>query len=185
MIISIDANEIANILKSGGVIAYPTEGVWGIGCDPSNETAVHKLLALKDRPVEKGMILVAGTADQLQPWAKTLPTNLFHKLTAIYDRPTTWLVEDTGIAPVWIRGKHQCTAIRFSQHEGVQALCKAFGGPIVSTSANPSSKAPAMSLEQVQSYFSTELDAIFDAPLGTATQPSQIKNLVTGETLRQ
>ncbi|TBR41553.1 tRNA threonylcarbamoyladenosine biosynthesis protein RimN [Marinomonas agarivorans] len=177
MIISQDPNAIADVLRNGGIIAYPTEAVWGLGCDPFNEEAVKKLLTLKSRPIEKGMILVAGTAQQLQPWCAELPDELAQKLLTPCQSPTTWLVEDEHIAPTWIRGKFTSTAIRLSQHEGVQALCQAFGGVIVSTSANPSEQEPARTLPEVQAYFSEQIDGIFLGELGAATQPSQIKNL--------
>lgn len=184
MIITSDALTIAEIIKQGGIIAYPTEAVWGLGCDPFNKTAVKKLLALKSRPIEKGMILVAGEEQQLQPWCEQLPPHLAQKLITPCHTPTTWLVEDTNIAPDWIRGKFTSTAIRLSQHAGVQALCRAYGGVIVSTSANPAGQPPALSIEQVQDYFANEVEAIFLDKLGSATQPSQIKELTSEKTIR-
>ena len=184
MIISSNADEIADILKKGGIIAYPTEAVWGLGCDPFNETAVHTLLALKKRPIEKGMILITGQAKHLKPWSDNLSSELAKKLTTFNETPTTWLVEDNKIAPHWVRGRFTSIAIRLSQHAGVQTLCNAFNGPIVSTSANPAEQEPALSLEQVKEYFSDELDAIYDSELGTAKQPSQIRHLVNEKIVR-
>lgn len=184
MILTSDPNRIAQVLQTGGVIAYPTEAVWGIGCDPFNEQAVKKVLHLKSRPIEKGMILIAGHPNQLQPWQDSLTAELAQKLITPCAQPTTWVVEDHNIAPAWIRGKFTSTALRLSQHDGVKALCAAFEGPIVSTSANPSTKEPALTMAQVQDYFAEDIDAIFDEALGGATQPSQIRRLVDNEVIR-
>lgn len=185
MIITKNPNDIADTLKQGGIIAYPTEAVWGIGCDPFNEKAVNKILKLKERAIEKGMILIVGDPDQLTPWSNNLSPALAKRLTTPCHSPTTWVVNDNSIAPTWIRGAFNSTAIRLSQHKGVQSLCAAFNGPIVSTSANPATKKPATSLVEVLTYFSDQLDAIYDQPLGQSTQPSQIKHLTDDRIVRE
>ncbi|OUR77251.1 tRNA threonylcarbamoyladenosine biosynthesis protein RimN [Marinomonas sp. 42_23_T18] len=185
MIITSDPFIITDILNKGGIIAYPTEAVWGLGCDPKNQAAVIKLLNIKSRPMSKGMILVAGDDTHLAPWLKHLPITLQTKLLASYDSPTSWIVADQNISPNWIRGDHQSIALRLSQHTGVQALCQAFNGCIVSTSANPAGLAPALNMRQVLNYFNGQIDAVFDSPLGQAKQPSQIKNLLDDQLIRQ
>ncbi|WP_353667239.1 Sua5/YciO/YrdC/YwlC family protein [Marinomonas sp. THO17] len=177
-------NELAIILHNGGVIAYPTEAVWGLGCDPFNEMAVKRILTLKSRPEAKGLILITGQADHLQTWADTLPTEAAQRLLNKTKRPTSWVVPDTDITPSWVRGQHASVAIRLSQHPPVKALCQAFGDAIVSTSANPAGLDPALSAEQVINYFGDQLDAIYNAPLGEAAQPSQVKDILTGELFR-
>ena len=184
MIITSSATDIARILKQGGVIAYPTEAVWGLGCDPYNEAAVKRILALKQRPMEKGLILVAGHQQELAPWQKPLSQTQFTTLTSVTDKPTSWVVPDQTIAPTWVRGQHASVAIRLSQHLPVCQLCQAFGGVVVSTSANPSGLSPALSIEQVQHYFKDQIEAIFDAPLGNAQEPSQVKDLLTNNLYR-
>lgn len=185
MIITSDPLIITDILNKGGIIAYPTEAVWGLGCDPKNQAAVIKLLSIKSRPMNKGMILVAGDDTHLAPWLKHLSRPLQTKLLASYDSPTSWIVADKNISPNWIRGDHQSIALRLSQHTGVQALCQAFKGCIVSTSANPAGLAPALNIEQVLDYFNGQIDAIFDSHLGQSQQPSQIKNLLDDQLIRQ
>ena len=185
MIITSDPYIIADILNQGGIIAYPTEAVWGLGCDPHNEQAVNKLLAIKSRPMSKGMILVAGEKNQITPWLSQLSEPLQTKLLARYESPTSWIVPDQDISPSWVRGDHQSVALRLSQHQGVQAICHAFKACIVSTSANPAGEAPALSTGQVMNYFRDKIDAIFDAPLGQSKQPSQIKNLLDDQLIRQ
>ncbi|MBM6552259.1 L-threonylcarbamoyladenylate synthase [Marinomonas ostreistagni] len=184
MLITSDATEVAAILRDGGVVAYPTEAVWGLGCDPFNKAAVERILTLKSRPVEKGLILVAGAAQHLEPWREILEYPAFTRLIEVTERPTSWVVPDTLITPDWVRGQHSGVAIRLSQHEPVQTLCMAYNGVLVSTSANPAGLEPARSKEEVMTYFSDQLDAIYDAPLGTAEQPSQVLDLMTGKQFR-
>lgn len=184
MLITSDATEIAAIVRDGGVVAYPTEAVWGLGCDPFNQDAVKRILALKSRPVEKGLILIAGAAQHLEPWREILEYATFTRLIEVTDRPTSWVVPDTLITPDWVRGQHSGVAIRLSQHEPVQALCSAYDGVLVSTSANPAGLEPARSKEQVLDYFGDQLDALYDASLGHAEQPSQVLDLMTGKQFR-
>ncbi|WP_137170493.1 L-threonylcarbamoyladenylate synthase [Marinomonas sp. FW-1] len=176
--------ELADIIRKGGVIAYPTEAVWGLGCDPYNESAVRRILTLKDRPEYKGLILIAGAKDQLTPWLETLDTNASERLISQNEIPTSWVVPDTTITPSWVRGEHQSVAIRLSQHQPVQRLCAAYQGVIVSTSANPAGLDPAMSVEEVNAYFGDKVDAIFNAPLGGASQPSQVRDILTDTLFR-
>ncbi|WP_417504130.1 L-threonylcarbamoyladenylate synthase [Marinomonas gallaica] len=184
MLITSDATQVAEILLNGGVVAYPTEAVWGLGCDPFNQQAVQRILTLKSRPVEKGLILIAGAAQHLEPWQEILEHAMFTRLIEVTDRPTSWVVADTLITPDWVRGQHPGVAIRLSQHEPVQNLCSAYQGVLVSTSANPAGLDPARSKEEVMNYFGDTLDAIFDAPLGNAAQPSQVLDLITGKQFR-
>ncbi len=176
--------ELAKLLKQGAVIAYPTEAVWGLGCDPFNESAVRRILTLKSRPEAKGLILIGGHASHLQPWVDTLDNEAATRLLSQTERPTSWIVPDTKITPSWVRGEHQSVAIRLSQHAGVQRICQAFNGVIVSTSANPAGLDPALTQQQLTEYFGDQIDAIFDAPLGDAGQPSQILDLLNGKQFR-
>ncbi|MEP3349520.1 MAG: Sua5/YciO/YrdC/YwlC family protein [Marinomonas sp.] len=177
-------SELATILKQGGVIAYPTEAVWGLGCDPFNESAVRRILDLKSRPEYKGLILIAGAEQQLTPWLNTLEPKVADRLISINETPTSWVVPDTSITPSWVRGEHQSVAIRLSQHKPVQALCEAFQGVLVSTSANPAGLDPAMTAEEVNAYFGDKIDAIYDAPLGAASQPSQVRDIISDTLFR-
>ena len=172
-------------LQGGGVLAYPTEGVWGLGCDPWDPEAVADLLALKDRPWEKGVILVASAIEQVTPWVAPLSREQRHQLDSAWPGPVTFLLPDPqGLAPPWIRGTHDRVAIRVTAHPLVRALCDGFGGPIVSTSCNPAGRPPAKSLLRVRQYFGDQLDGILPGALGGATQPSRIVDLVSGQTLR-
>ena len=172
-------------LDAGGLIAYPTEAVWGLGCDPWDEDAVDYLLQIKARPRHKGMILVAADVEQVMPWLDELDESLRKRALTYWPGPNTLLVPDPkGYAPEWIRGRHDSVAIRVSDHPGVQALCRAFGGPLVSTSCNPAGGQPARYPWQVARYFRDELDAQLPGPLGRSRRPSRIIDLRSGQLIR-
>ncbi|AXY42553.1 Sua5/YciO/YrdC/YwlC family protein [Halomonas sp. JS92-SW72] len=171
-------------LHRGGVIAYPTEAVWGLGCDPDNDEALARLLRLKQRDPAKGVILVAASIAQFAPWLEGLPLELHAPLAASWPGPNTWLVPDNGRSHGLVRGGHDRVALRVSAHPLVVALCEAFGGPIVSTSANIASEPPAMSAEEVRGVFGDGLDAIVEGELGGLDRPSTIRDLVTGQLMR-
>ncbi len=170
-------------IRAGGVIAYPTEAVWGLGCDPLDVDAVEKILSLKRRPVEKGLIMVAGSVAQFGPLVEALPADLKAKLEASWPGHTTWLVPHGGLVPAWISGQFDTVALRVSNHPLVQALCDLVGGPIVSTSANPQGRPPARSALHARRYFT---DQVLYAPgqVGGQDQPSKIYDLVSGKTIR-
>lgn len=172
-------------LHAGGVIAYPTEAVWGLGCDPDNWEAVLRLLALKSRPVEKGLILVAARVEQVQHLLAPLPETLVQKALSYWPGPVTCVLPDLADqVPLWLRGSHQGIAVRVSAHPLTAALCDCFGGPLVSTSCNPAGHAPARSIWQVRRYFRDRLDAILPGDLGGHRNPSRIIDLVGDRILR-
>ncbi|SDK23795.1 L-threonylcarbamoyladenylate synthase [Billgrantia gudaonensis] len=171
-------------LRRGGVIAYPTEAVWGLGCDPDDDAAVARLLRLKARDPAKGLILVAASIAQFAPWLERLPPALHAPLVASWPGPNTWLVPDNGRTHALVRGAHDSVALRVSDHPGVIALCEAFGGPIVSTSANRAGEAPVTSAAAVREAFGDALDAIVPGELGGLERPSTIRDLISGRVLR-
>ena len=114
-------------LHRGGVIAYPTEGVWGLGCEPSDEVAVQRLLDLKHREREKGLILVAGNQLQFDWLLEDLPESQRNRLTLSWPGAVTWLVPHRGRVPEWISGQHDTVALRVSAHPVVRNLCLAYG----------------------------------------------------------
>jgi L-threonylcarbamoyladenylate synthase len=168
------------------VLAYPTEGVWGLGCDPFDEAAVLRLLALKQRSVDKGLILVAaGIAqfDGLADWG-ALPPGRLDEIAAGWPGPNTWIVPATARVPRWITGTHAGVAMRASAHPVVAALCRAYGGALVSTSANPAgAPAPAARAPLVAA-----MGAARDGGVGGETRgrdrPSDIRDARTGALLR-
>lgn len=168
-------------LNRGAVIAYPTEGVWGLGCDPANEQAVYHILGLKSRPVEKGLILVSDCVERLAPYFRDLPNADDLEFS---HHPITWLVNHGGMAPYWVTGEHKKLAVRISTHPTVRALCARSGVPLVSTSANPAGKPSAKTALRVRTYFGNLIDVIVPGALGGQNGASEIRDLQTGAVLR-
>ncbi len=172
-------------LWTGGILAYPTEAVWGLGCDPFNATACLNLLQIKGRPVEKGMILIAADVQQIGPLLAPLKAEQREQLLQSWPGPTTWLIPDSeDLIPWWIRGEHSSVAVRVSSHPLVRELCLSFGGPIVSTSANKAGQRPAKTRVQIARSLQNEIHFVLNGKLGAEAQPSTIKDLVTGAVLR-
>ncbi|MBP0049947.1 Sua5/YciO/YrdC/YwlC family protein [Marinobacterium sp. AK62] len=177
--------EAVRCLHAGGVIAYPTEAVWGLGCDPYNRAAVQRLLALKRRPEHKGLILVAASQAQIEPLLTPLNDQQRQWLDETWPGPATWLLPDPrGLVPGWIKGAHTQVAVRVSAHPLVQALCEAYGGPVVSTSANRSAANPARSKLKVSTYFGYSVDFILPGELGGLDKPTAIRNIQDLQNIR-
>ncbi len=174
----------ARWIRNGGIVAYPTEAVFGLGCDPSDPLAVARLLAIKHRPVSKGLILVAARRAQLDPWLQPLPAGLEQRLQRSWPGPVTWLVPAADDCPAWLTGQHATLAVRVSAHPLVQALCERLGGAVVSTSANVSNQRPARSILDVQLRFAADIDYILGGPLGDLQQPTTIRDLTSGRIVR-
>ena len=176
--------QAAQRIHAGEVVAYPTEAVWGLGCDPFNPYAVHELLRLKNRPVRKGLILIAADIDQLRPFLSRLSSQHYQQLESSWPATITWLVPALSIVPSWIRGEHSSVALRVTDHPIAAALCMAVGGPIVSTSANPDGRREARTALSVRRYFGANIAAITPGKVGNAAKPSQIRDLISGKVLR-
>lgn len=171
-------------LRKGGVIAYPTEAVYGLGCDPLDAHAVLRLLALKDRPMEKGLILIASDFRQLQPFIRAPDSATLEKIQSTWPGPVTWLLPVKPETPVWLRGTHDTLAVRVTAHPQAAALCRAFGGAIVSTSANPGGFPPARNALQARCYFGDTIDDILPGKVGSRRKPSEIRDAATGRVVR-
>ena len=174
----------AAILHQGGIVAYPSEGVWGLGCDPNNGEAVLRLLALKQRSWQKGLILIAASFAQLQPYLATPPANLMKRVNATWPGPVTWLMPAQGTTPPWLRGMHRSLAVRVTAHPLAAALCRRFGGAVVSTSANLGGHPAARSRLQVVRDFGREIDYIVPGTLGMLRHPTEIRDAQTGTVVR-
>ncbi len=174
----------ARVVKSGGLIAYPTEAVYGLGCDPRNEGAVRRLLALKRRPVRKGLILIAASFEQLEPFLHPLNLSDRARLAATWPGPHTWLIATRPDTPRWLRGRHETLAVRVTAHPLAAALCQACEHPLVSTSANLSGRPPARTALAVRRQLGTAIDYLLPGPTGGAAQPTEIRDLRTGRRVR-
>ena len=173
--------ELSQTLQQGGVIAYPTEAVFGLGCDPLNETAVMRLLALKQRSIDKGLILIASDFSQVADFL--LPLNKQQKQYTQASE-TTWIFPAKDNAPKWITGNFNSIAIRITKHQAVKQLCQSFGSAIISTSANLSGLQPAKTTQEVLQQFNQLLDGVLDQKVGTLSKPTEIRDSISGEIIR-
>ncbi|WP_428944902.1 L-threonylcarbamoyladenylate synthase type 1 TsaC [Pantoea sp. FN060301] len=173
-------------LQQGAVIAYPTEAVFGLGCDPDNASAVSQLLKLKQRPVEKGLILIAADYAQLQPYIEdaALSDAQRERMFSRWPGPVTWVLPAKTGTPEWLTGRFASLAVRVSDHPGVQQLCRAFNKPLVSTSANLSGLSPCRTEEEVKAQFGPDFP-VMPGRTGGRLNPSEIRDVLTGELIRQ
>jgi L-threonylcarbamoyladenylate synthase len=171
-------------LKTGGIIAYPTEAVYGFGCNPLNEKAVFNLLALKQRTWQKGLILIAADYSQISPFLEPLTDTLTEQIFATWPGAVTWLIPAKSNVPHWLRGKSSKLAVRITAHPIAKALCQYWGGPLVSTSANLSHQPPAKSALKVRRTFAQRIDYIVPGAVGERQRPSEIRDALTNTVLR-
>ncbi|WP_295445290.1 Sua5/YciO/YrdC/YwlC family protein [uncultured Thiodictyon sp.] len=174
----------ARVIAHGGLLAYPTEAVYGLGCDPWNATAVMRLLALKRRDPAKGLIVIASQVEQLAPFVLPLWPERMSEILASWPGPNTWLMPARRGVPDWLRGRFDTLAVRVTQHPLAAGLCRAYGGAIVSTSANVADRPPARSAIEVRRRLSGGLDLILAGACGGADRPSIIRDGRTRQVLR-
>ncbi|MDA1073647.1 MAG: L-threonylcarbamoyladenylate synthase [Proteobacteria bacterium] len=170
------------VLRRGGLVVHATEGVWGLACDPFCETAVERLLHIKDRPVRKGLILIGASEAMFAVELENLASEDQTEILASWPGPNTWVVNNTRF-PAWITGEAQTVAIRVPGHAQARLLCAGFGGPIVSTSANVSGEAPAVTEQQASRLLERGVDWLLEGQVNDAGLVSQIRT-VDGQTLR-
>jgi L-threonylcarbamoyladenylate synthase len=178
-------DQAARCLHAGEIIAYPTEAVFGLGCDPGNEQAVGRLLHLKNRPVSAGLILIADCYQRFEPYIAPVSAELQALAMSSWPGPVTWLFPRADSVPHWLAGDHDTIALRLTAHPTCRELCAAFAGAIVSTSANPSCAEPATSAARVEEYFSSYLSGIVSGALGGEERPSEIRDLASGAVIRK
>ncbi len=178
--------EINQLLKKGEVVAYPTEAVFGIGCDPDNESAVYKLLNLKQRSVDKGLILIASHYQQLIPYIdrSVVTKEQIQMAFNSWPGPNTWVFPKNVNTPYFLSGKHHSIAVRVTDHPLVCQLCDLFGKPLVSTSANLSGHPSCKTVIEVANQFGKSFP-ILDGKTGKRLQPSIIRDVQTGTIIRQ
>lgn len=179
-----DFEHIIKILEGGGVIAYPTEAVYGLGCRADDRAAVERICALKQRPLEQGVIVLIHDLEQLGDWIEPLDEPQLARLRTTWPGPVTWLIPATSRCPAWLKGRHPTLAVRQSAHPLCQQLCAALDVPLVSTSANRSGEPPARSAAAARTIFGDRIDQVIDAPLGESETPSAIFELHTGNQVR-
>lgn len=174
----------ARVVTAGGIIACPSESVFGLSCDPASRTAVTRLLALKSRPASKGLIVIVSQLNQLESWLQPLTNQQSEKLACSWPGPITWLIPATAACPQWVRGQYPSLAVRVTAHPVLRRLCTLLNGPIVSTSANRSGQPPARSVLQVRLRFGNRIDCILPGQLGKQQRPTVIRDLITDRLVR-
>ena len=182
-----NARSLRHFLTSGGVIAYPTESVFGLGCDPNNRHAVKRILRIKGRPQHKGLILVADSFSRLQMFIAPLSASQILTMQQSWgnpQKPHTWIAPAAKHCPKWLTGRHQSIAIRVTSHPFTAKLCKYTGMALVSTSANQSGHHAAKTDKQCHHLFGHRVRVLAGKTAG-AKKPSTIQDLLTGKILRK
>lgn len=176
----------AALLRRGGLVAYPTEAVFGLGCNPRDGSAVRRLLALKRREEAKGVILIAADEAQLVAYldVDALPADRLAAVRASWPGPHTWLMPCRDDVPRWIRGAHDTLAVRVTAHPVAAALCRAFGAPLVSTSANLAGEPPARSVQALDAPLLAGIDGVVAGEVSGLAQPTPIRDARTGASIR-
>lgn len=182
--LALEISRAAEIVCAGGVVAYPTEAVFGLGCDPANQQAVEKLLALKQRPADKGLILIAADFAQLEPFLQPLSDDIMQRVMPTWPGPVTWLIPARRDALSHVRGHFDTLAVRVTAHPIAAELCRQAASAIVSTSANTAGTSPARSADEARRQFANRIEFVLDGPLGDRKRPTEIRDARTGAVIR-
>lgn len=174
----------ARAIAAGGIIAYPTEAVFGLGCHPDNVEAIFDLLTLKQRKIEKGLILIAADLEQLLPYIKTPRGKILQRISASWPGPVTWLLPKRPDTPDWICGQHDSVAVRVTAHPLAAALCRYCDTALISTSANRNGQTPARSALTVRLQFGNHLDYILNGTTDKQASPSEIRDGLNDNIIR-
>lgn len=177
-------SQAVDVLRRGGVIAYPTEGVYGLGCDPLNEQACMRLAAIKRRPLQQGVLLIGSDFEQLRPWLGQTSESALQRAMATWPGPHTWVFARAADAPPWVAGQQAGIGVRVTAHPLASALCAAFGGALVSTSANAHGQPPARDADAVREQLGDAVDFILEGAIGPLAGPTPITDAASGKRLR-
>jgi len=176
-------NRFAHAVSQGAVFGYPTDTIWGFGCHPLIASSVARILRIKRRSPDKGLILLSSKIDYCMSYVG-LDSEQLEPVQRATDHPITWLVPASEECPSWIRGTYPTVAIRITNHPLVEFLCARLQAPIVSTSANRSGKSCVRNSVQMRKQFGDELDFIVSGFDTGGNRPSEIKSLLDRTTIR-
>ena len=179
-----DIKKAAKIIRRGGIVGYPTEGVFGIGCDPQNDEALQRLIDLKRRDANKGLIIIAANRSQLEPFISMVKESIEKRLNASWPGPVTWILESSKNASPLLTGNRSTVATRVTSHATASKLCIAADHAIVSTSANLSGQSSCKDAASVADCFGDRIDYLLDLPVGDLDKPTPIFDGDTGRQLR-
>jgi len=174
---------LAAHLRRGGLIAYPTESCYGLGCDPGNRTAVQRLLKLKRRPQHKGLIVIAASYRQVARYLQPLTPDQQIQLSTAGAQAITYLMPSRHSTPRWLRGSHDTLAVRLTAHRQAAQLCRGLNSALVSTSANRSGQRPARTYAQCQRSFGRKA-WVLPGRVGKRKNPSTISSWADGKIIR-
>jgi len=177
-------DEAADVIQRGGVVAYPTESCFGLGCDPKNTAAVKHILKIKRRQREKGVILIADKFERFNEYIQPIAIETLETIKNSWPGPNTWLCPAKNSCSPWLRGEHANLAIRVTAHRPAAKLAQKSGCALVSTSANVSSKPALTRTDSVFKQFDGLVDFVLDLPIGGDSKPSTIRVASTGEVIR-
>ncbi len=181
--LGVPARALAAHLRRGGLVAYPTESCYGLGCDPDNRVAVQRLLKLKQRPQHKGLILIAAGYRQVARYLQPLTPAQQQQLIAAGAQAITFLMPARHSAPRWLRGSHDTLAVRLTAHPQAARLCRGVNSALVSTSANRSGQRPAKTYAQCQHLFGRKV-WVLPGRVGKRKKPSTIRAWADGQIIR-
>lgn len=180
MLFSFSIHKAGRIIRNGGIVTCPTEGVFGLSCLPGDIQAIERILTIKQREPSQGLILIAANSEQLKHWIDT-----DREIPCDPTNPVTWVVPASAAVPPWISGQHGSIAVRISSHPIAAALCTAADSALVSTSANVSGRAPVANNYVLRRQFHDLVDYIVPGRCGTASGSSEIRDLMSNKTLRR
>ncbi|MYD46643.1 MAG: L-threonylcarbamoyladenylate synthase [Gammaproteobacteria bacterium] len=178
-----EVERAVKFLQQGGVVAHATEGVWGLACDPWNETAVNRVLKIKERSIDLGFIVIGTDVSSFQDELDALAPELRRKVEVSWPGHVTWILPSKRF-PDWVTGKRPSVAARVPDHKQARKLAMLFGKPVISTSANVSGSEPALTMEEVCQQFGELVEFVLPGEIGTAVGPSTIRNAVNDITVR-
>lgn len=177
-------SQAATCIRQGGIVGYPTEGVFGLGCDPQNENALQRLIDLKQRDNNKGLIIIAANRQQLEPFIKPVSKSVAAQLDRTWPGPVTWILQaQTDVSPL-LSGGRETVATRVTAHAAAAELCQNCGHAIVSTSANLSGQDSCIDAQSVENCFGHRIDYLLELPVGDLDKPTPIFDGLTGKQLR-
>jgi len=177
-------NAAVRVLETGGIIAYPTEGVFGLGCDPANNAALDRILKIKQRDAAKGLIIAASEVQQLLPYVEPFSEIVESRILPTWPGPVTWIVPARADTSKTLTGGRSTLAVRVSNHPVISALCSTFGHAIVSTSANLAGDPPCLNATETQGRLGELVDLVIDADIGDNKGATTIMDALSGKQIR-